>query len=620
MRKGGIPSTAAGSDVRISKRHDAGGLFEDFGTTLQTDSQNKRNQTLKGSQPRGSKFTPSIAKTSYSQTVTRQGTNTGIGRTGSHSSRKTASPDTRSRSDTIELSDSQSDDEMDLLSQKSSLPDPSTFQRRPQDLHIPSMSSTSHGVRSTEKVFLDAQGKKHRYHEGFQPGNRLTGLKFNKIKEANQLAKAPQTSSQGCPPSPKSSSPLSNEDNFGGLMHSGQLQQPRMGDTVYVNHTGTQSRTTAHSKRANIPPFPTTTAGSPTATKNEPPRKSQPKPRPVGRIAHLRPQIKPTSSVTAVLDILTVGPSPSKSPSRSRSQCLSSKAMVRQPAAFPVPTPPASPVTWPKKITDFHISPLRESNLDDGRRSKPQASSSRLPEPFPVPSPPYNQRKEEMAGFRGTTSSKRSKENEDGGLFTEPEDDSPTTAASKSLKGKGKETERLTPAVKAKDGRPKKPKKFPMSTQMLESIGSSPDPGLRRGKRSPDRGSDDDERVKKKSKKEEDSYVAFSICFRVFLSFDSLLSETPLYRYAFEDEGDSGKWFYPFLSSIVDVVFPSLVFGPSKPLSVLRLTLAGTTISSSQPPPRSDKGESKTRSSTLKPARPKSSYGCLRQCLSATPL
>lgn len=615
MRKGGVLSTAAGSDVRISKRHDAGALFEDFGTTLQTDSQNKRNPTVKRN-----KFTPSITKTSYSQTVTRQGTNNGRGGTGTNSSRKTASPDTRSRSDTIELSDSESDDELDLLSQKSSRPDPSTLQQRP-----PSMSSTSHGVRSNERVFQDAQGKKHPYHKDFQPRN-LTGMKFNKIKEANQVAKTPQTSSQTSLPSPKSSLPLSHEDNSGGLMHSKRFQQSRMGDTVYVNHIGTQSRTTTHSKHGNIPLF-STTSESPTPTTNEPPRKSQPKPRPIGRSAHSRSQINPTSSVT-VLNMLPVGSSPprSKSPSRPRSQCLSPKATVKQPAAFPVPTPPTSPVTRSKKKKTnlLPISPLKESNSDDSRWSKPQASSSRLPEPFPVPSP-YNRRKDEMDDWRGRTRPKVSKEkgqmkeNEDGGLFTEPEDDSPTTTASKSMKGKGKETERLTAIVKGKDGKSKKPRKFPMSTQMLESIGSSPDPGLRRGKRSPDRGSDND-RVKKRSKTEEDSYVAFS--FQI-LWFNSLI---PLYRYsqspshAFEDEGDSSMWFCSFLGSIVDVVSSSLVFGPPKPLSVLRLTLARATISSSHPPPRINEGESQTRSSTLKSTRPESSYGCLRQCLSATPL
>jgi hypothetical protein len=68
--------------------------------------------------------------------------------------------------------------------------------------------------------------------------------------------------------------------------------------------------------------------------------------------------------------------------------------------------------------------------------------------------------------------------------------------------GKGKE--RALPADSAK-GKPKrKPKVFPMSSQMLQSIDSSPKTAAR-GKRL-SKGSGD-ERISKRSKKERDAYV-----------------------------------------------------------------------------------------------------------------
>jgi len=495
-----------------------GGLAEDHGRTLKTGLPKKngsRSQAPSGypkfhsatttSRPSSHGKTRAVMRPSHKECDKEKDRNMAVQR----------SADKRTHSDAIEFSDSESDDEMDLLSSQADFDDPSSFQvpvsrhRLASTKHTTKDAANLKGSPPQRGVHVDSNGREHHYHPNFHPSNVYSHLKFKKNKSDSKVEEITASSK------PSSSLPPSRldltGDNYGGsILESKRPHEVKANDNGYVKKTGSlkkanSSQTTVSPPRRNsqqAKPQSFTLSDKPEFDKNNKPR-PRPKPRPVSK--------KQTDQKSQL-----------RSNSRSRSRSQGGLVATVTPAAFPIISPPSSPFvpSSKTKTADFpSISPLRDLNPHlnhEPRRPKPLGSCSRLPNPFPMVSPPPK-RREEGGEARGRTHVKRTKEKEKGklkendvGLFSRSEGEhdknEPSFVTSKKGKGKGKEKERVSTVENERQQR-EKLNKFPMSTQMFESIDSSP-PSWQ-GKRSSEGGSED-ERITKKSKTESDTYVAFS--------------------------------------------------------------------------------------------------------------
>ncbi|KDR67619.1 hypothetical protein GALMADRAFT_1069259 [Galerina marginata CBS 339.88] len=432
--------------------------------------------------------------------------------------------------------------------------------------------------KESQEVYIDPNGERHEYHPSFLPKKgKFAGMKISKNKVNHD-----ESSQDASLPVSKSQEPISKEN-----LSSKAYEPPRWADSmpgpsnrkkqeafmdltsppkyaeddsiVYVKHPSPLSGKSANSNRRLSPspprsrqPMlsrkPTTSENLAENTRFGPP-KGRPLPRPIGRAALNAaekeiPQSKQASqgpgssqtrgglSLTKALDIVPVasfygwGESAKKRPesrgrSRSRSvslECSSPKTIRKTKLEeFPVLSPPSSP---PKPSAFPTMSPLRgaEPSPPPPKRStmKRLASPSRVPSALPMPLPKPRRQDESKA----KTQVKPSKANADKGKgkakeISRPSDEDEEDMDSDYGKKNKKQSRQRKPKLKA----------FPMSTQVLASIGSSPSSSSqpfasRPGKRTSEGGSDD-ERVSKK--------------FR--MGRDSLL-ESPT-RLPFEDEGDS---------------------------------------------------------------------------------
>lgn len=513
LRRSGDKLTTARS-LRLPSRplHE---IFEDHGQSLVSGSQQKQSSDTSKRQVSGSqKFKPAVTleKSKVGPSTSKGGT----------------MPTATTVSAHIELSDSQSEDEMDLLSsRRDTVDDPSTSQKR-----------VSHSKGDTDRGHLDSNGKLHPFLKGFEPKQHIfSGLKFNKNKEVDKakgkfpdmpLLQPTQTNSS-LPASRQLASPSKNCNALASSSKSKLETSAPTRDTIYVSRP-------LNSKDQNSK----SDSGSRASLVNHPPRENDPfEPKPVTQKFKIGPpgrRIKRVNNPefgkqqpaqfsiskghnsslavaldSVVLDVESQRNSQGRSTSRSRSRswCSSPKITVRKPEDFPTLSPPSSPVLFKQQPNHFPpLSPLTDSKSQvDGslRRSKPRAN------PFPMLSPPSKGDEAEVS--RGRTVIKRMKKGkmkENGGsLFTGSDDEDDTdlpVAVSSSLKGSGNERSQLE---NTKKGANKKLKRFPMSAKMLQSIDSSPTTlsSPRRGKRL-SKGSGD-ERISKRSKKERDTYVAF---------------------------------------------------------------------------------------------------------------
>lgn len=501
-----------------------GALAEDHGCTLKPGSPKKNG--LRSQAPSGyQKFNSATGRRSPQgkmRAVLRPSNKEGDKEKGRNMvvQRSAASQDKRLYSYAIEFSDSESDDEMDLLSsQADCVDDPSSFQepvlrhRLASTKHITKDAAKFKGSPSQRDVHVDSNGREHHYHPNFHPSNVYSHLKFKKRKSDSRVE---ETTASSKPSSSLPSSSLDlTGDNYGGsILESKRPHEAKANNNGYVKKTGSlknanSSQTTDSPPRRNSQqarPQSSTLSDQPKFDKNNKPR---PRPRPVSK--------KQTDQKAQLRS-----KSRSRSKSRGGGSSLVATFQTLTPAAFPIISPPSSPVVPPKtKTADFpSISPLRDLNPHSNhehRRSKPLGSCSRLPNPFPMVSPPPK-RREEGEEARGRTHIKRMKdkgklkENDDVALFSRSEEEhdenelSFVTSKKGKGKGKGKEKGGVSTVENERQQR-EELNKFPMSTQMLESIDSSP-PSWQ-GKRSSEGGSED-ERIMKKSKTELDTYVAFS--------------------------------------------------------------------------------------------------------------
>jgi len=482
LRRNGDDLATAPS-LRLSSRP-LHGIFEDHGQSLVSGSQQSSDskRPVSGIQ----KFKPAA-------TLEKVGPSTSKGSTMTTATTVSAH---------IELSDSQSEDEMDLLSRRDTADDPSTSQKR-----------VSHTKKEPDRGYF-SDGKWHTFLKGFEPKEHiLSSLKFNKNKGVDRVkGKFPDTAlSQSTQPNSSSRQFASPSKNCNALASSSKSKRETSTstrDTIYVsrqpNSNDQKSKFESRSRASLV---------------NHPPRENQsfePKPvtqklktGPPTRSANLRikrvknPEFviqQPTqfstiksqnSSLAIALDSVVLGDEGqrniqrrSTTRSRSRSRCSSPKITVRKPEDFPTLSPPSSPALLKQQPMHFPpLSPLTDSKSKAGGflgRSKPQAS------PFPMLSPPS--KGEEVRGRTVIKRIKKGKKENGDTLFTESDDDCDTGL----------------PIVVSR------PQRFPMSAKMLHSIDSSPTTlSPPRGKRL-SKGSGD-ERISKRSKKERDSYVAFSL-------------------------------------------------------------------------------------------------------------
>jgi len=492
-----------------------GGLAEDHGCTLKTGLPKKngsRSQAPSGyqkfhsatSRPSSQGKTRDVMRSSHKEGDKEKDRNMAVQR----------SADKRAHLDAIEFSDSESDDEMDLLSSQADFDDPSSFQepvlrhRLASTKHISKDAVNLKGSPPQRGVHVDSNGREHHYHPNFHPSNVYSHLKFKKNKIDSKLEEIPASSKP-------SSSLLPSRldltgDNYGGTtVESKRPHEVEANDNGYVKKTGSLKKVNS-SQTMESPPRRNSQQAKPrSVTLSDQPefdQNNKPRPRPKPRLVSKKQ---------------TDQKSQPRSNSRSRSRSQGGLVATLTPAAFPIISPPSSPVfpSSKTKTADFpSISPLRDLNPHlnhEPRRPKPLGSCSRLPNPFPMVSPPPK-RREEREEARGRTHVKRTKEkgklkeNDDVALFSRSEGahdkNELSFVTSKKGKGKGKEKERVSTVENERQQR-EKLNKFPMSTQMLESIDSSP-PSWQ-GKRSSEGGSED-ERITKKSKTESDTYVAFS--------------------------------------------------------------------------------------------------------------
>lgn len=347
----------------------------------------------------------------------------------------------------------ESDDEMDLFSPQNTADDNRTSQK------------TQDGCR-------DEDGKWHPYIAGFPPiAPVLSGLKFRKNKEVDK-SKGNLSDTTHSQPTPSSDS----------LCSSSKSSQ---GDTIYIGPLKSKDPNSKYAGRSQA------SAVKPAARQDEEPfipmKFGPPSTSANPRIKRLNNaegnQPKPNESFPAQKQISTrfesegqksmkMGSHSSRtSPPKSRNRCPSpKKGTVRKLEAFPFLSPPASPKQLAENFP--HLSPLAGCKLQAG---EPQRRQKQQVNPFPLLSPVFRGKElEERADMKGNM-----QENQDASLF--------------SKSGGAKE-------------RPKRrPKKFPMNSQMLQSIDSSPTSSLQGGKRlSGDSGG---ERKSKRSKKETDPYV-----------------------------------------------------------------------------------------------------------------
>ena len=491
---------AAARSLRLPSRPPTHQIFEDHGQTLVSGSQQKQSSQVSGIK----KFKPAIITSEKSKVgpATRS-INTGA-----------TARIAGSQAD-IELSDSQSEDEMDLLSScREPAHYPSTSQKR-----IP------HTQDDSDQGYLDSDGKLHQYVKGFEPKRVYSSLRFKKNKGVDKAKGEFSDTALSQPTQPPSPFPAPRQPASGNS-HTPSSKSKRetsvfIGDTIYVNRP--LSRKDPNSKPESR---------LPASSIKLPPREKHPsEPEPVlkfgppSRSAH--PRIKRINKPnlgnretefsarkgldsshldgldSAILNVEDQGDTKGR-PMSCSSFCSGSsspKVMARELEAFPTISPPSSPAPKRQPKNFPPLSPLTDSKSQaDGslRRSKPQAN------PFPMLSPPS--KGEEVEVSRGMSALKRikgkekMKENGDASLLMHPDDEDyagPTIIVSSSLKDRGKGKERSQPENVTK----RRPKEFPMSTQMLQSIDSSqttvspPRWGKRLSKGS------GDERISKRSKK-----------------------------------------------------------------------------------------------------------------------
>ena len=488
------------TSLRLPSRPLLHGIFEDHGRSLVSSSQQRMDSN---SRPKGSgtqKFKPATS-TEKSQVAPST-------RLMSRGSTKT----THSTHVDIELLDSESEDEMDLLSSRNKADDHSTSQTR----FSPAQDDVNDG-------FVDKDGKLHPYAKGFKPkGSVLSTLKFKKNKGIDRTKGifSDTATSQATAPLPASRHPFKDANSVA----SSSKSRCELGDTIYVSRRPTSNNDSKLAPRENRPSEPKPVAEEPMveASRSLRPRIKKLTNQECGKQQPDRfsTSERQTSFSSVAVDDALLDFEGHQS-TKQRSPPSSPKVTVRRPEVFPL-SPPASPLL-PKRQPEIfpHLSPLRDAKSQANGLPRYQ---KRHPHPFPTLSPPS--KGEEVNETRGRTGFKhikgkgKAKENQDT-LFTEPEDEDDEGAAimiSAKLKSNGKGKGRGLIVDNAKDRTKRKLKRFPMSTQMLQSIDSSPTiVSPRWGKRSSE--DSGDERMSKRSKKDRHMYVLWSL---MYLSLFSL--------------------------------------------------------------------------------------------------
>lgn len=495
------------TEMRLSQRPlGLGKAYEDFGSSFTRGSQGSQGKATAKHDPRGRGGHGKFKLPTSSPKPLRSKDDYSTRSSGSDAQRNGKSDRKRQKAAKTSYGDSEdgSEDEMDLLS---SQPEdhPSTSQKPVK------LSSNSHA--DSETFYVDSKGRQHEYDKRFPPekSKTLKGLKFSRSKDG---------------PSDR------------------RLPDP---DVVYVKKDSQLGRKSASSDNFfDSPPVPQKPSqlSSRSSTKplnmeivNVGTAKPRPKPRPVGktktladvsnsqpgntsRIGPASSTIRATSGRVASLDQRSSASSSQKSRQqsspdpRSRSSSLEIEVVKSTPETFPFISPQrSSPDGQPQtryRTAAFPDLPLLGdlgSKSLDHTKSRPLA---RVPSAFPISLSPTKDQDEEDEGPRSGVhillpKAKEKKKKESTSLFT---DEERGRSDSSSLKEKEK-------IKKAKKTEHHKAKAFPMSTQVLQSIGSPTPPSRSRspsygstrpGKRNSEGGSGDD-RISKRSRKELDAYV-----------------------------------------------------------------------------------------------------------------
>jgi len=400
--------------------------------------------------------------------------------------------------------DSESEDELDTLSRH----DASDSDSRPR----PSRTKTK-----DDEVFVD--GQNYKYHPNFLPNTTLSKLKFNKIKKTDGEATNGPSSSlskeNGLPPAKHSADndrvkpiPVPNRINSG---HSrGPNNPPASGSSRPPSECPNKPLTV---------PKPTSKPNCPfneVRERNGREKPSRPKPRPKPR----PPEAPPTSSQPQ-LHPISSNPSLSNLNSDAAATRIRKKA-TRQPDTFPADRLSPVPQRNTKKPDEFpDVSPQSSpagqktdfptlSPLGSCITTPVKAKGTNSNRGFPMLSP---------LGSCTRTPVKAEGTNSNGGfpmlspLSSQPADDNgrskpQTNHLRPDASSLFSEEDEGDDPFKTRGG----PAPFPMSSQLLGSIGSSPTRPQagpsRPGKRSSEGKESEDERERKKMR-EEDVYVTF---------------------------------------------------------------------------------------------------------------
>jgi len=493
-----------------------GMAYENLGTSLVPPGTSKSRKPIPSTtaiQGGYSKFKPATSTKSLSSQPTPS-TSQRSSRNRSDSAGRSTSRKDRNPPKTIVLSDcdSGSTDEMDLLSSSHAEEEEEEYSR---DMKKGSgQSPEKRGKAVARPAFVDEKGKQHAYDPKFLPKKPFAGLKFTKTKKTvdDSLVPISEESVKEQYPEelPTRTSHLTKDKTKSTAATSKTTDCGD--DVVYVSplsgKSANSNRRTSPIPSQNLPsnitqsrPIPRPKNGGRPGPFSQSkssygPRSSQTNP-PSSSAVPLNMIPVDTSSQTSVALELALEPGSryrtwSESPERSEQKVVLD--------AFPDLSPPSSPIARKQTtVGDFPLlSPLGETKVR-AEPMKPQASSSRMPGPFPMPSPQSktNDERKTKPGIQAGREKNKGKDKVQTSLFSE-EENADDLQASEKQKREKKKARKLE----------KKAKAFPMSTQVLASIesptvpsiwSSSPAGPSRGGKRRSQDGSDD-ERISKRSR------------------------------------------------------------------------------------------------------------------------